>query len=85
MLCSGSDLSSSWDAYLGHVLAMLLGINEMCLPGRFLMWNVSRKLFWLLQQQKQTSLLWNWFFQNLFEEFYTSVRMSEKSGVHTQM
>ena len=43
MLCSVSDLSSSWDAYLGHVLAMLLGINEMCLPGRFLMWNVSRK------------------------------------------
>ena len=29
VLCSKSDLGSSWDAYLGHVLSMLLGINEM--------------------------------------------------------
>ena len=80
--CSRSDLSSSWDAYLGHVLSMLLGINEMCLPGRFLMWNVSRKLFhYYNNRSKLVCCEIDFFFKNCLKS-YTSVR---KNGAHTQM
>ena len=79
--CSRSDLSSSWDAYLGHVLSMLLGINEMCLPGRFLMWNVSRKLFHYYNNRSKLVCCEIDFFKNCLKS-YTSVR---KNGAHTQM
>ena len=80
--CSRSDLSSSWDAYLGHVLSMLLGINEMCLPGRFLMWNVSRKLFHYYNNRSKLVCCEIDFFQKLFEELH---KCQKKSSTHANV